>query len=167
MGDALEILREFPDNSVDYLHSKHFLEHVNDLDSFVCEFARVLKNDCRALIIVPHFSNPYFYSDPSHVRPFGLYTFCYYSFSADLFKRKVPTYMRDISFQLIGVNLHFQTTKGNFVRSALKKVVELLVNSSGGIQEIYEELFCFVFPCYEVRYSLLKRVNKSRGDSIE
>ena len=167
VGDALEILREFPDKSVDFLYSRHFLEHVHDLDSFVCEFSRVLKNECYAEIIVPHFSNPYFYSDPTHVRPFGLYTFCYYSFSGQLFKRKVPTYMRDISFRLIGVTLHFQTTKGNYVRSALKKLAELLVNSSGSIKEIYEELFCYMFPCYEVRYNLLKRAKKVSSDFIE
>jgi hypothetical protein len=167
VGDALEILREFPDNCVDYLHTKHFLEHINDLDSFVFEFCRVLKNGCHALIIVPHFSNPYFYSDPTHTRPFGLYTFCYYSFSVNLFKRRVPTYMRNISFQLTDVKLHFQTAKGNLIRSALKKSVEILVNSSGSVQEIYEELFCFMFPCYEVRYNLLKQVNKGCGDSAE
>jgi hypothetical protein len=28
-------------------------------------------------IIVPHFSNPHYYSDPTHVRFFGLYTMSY------------------------------------------------------------------------------------------
>jgi ubiquinone/menaquinone biosynthesis C-methylase UbiE len=161
VGDACTILREFPDNSVDYLYTKHFLEHVNDLDSLVSEFCRVLKDESQAKIIVPHFSNPYFYSDPTHKRHFGLYSFCYYSFSDHLFKRKVPTYMCDLNFYLINVDLHFQTPKGNLVRSALKKVIQIFVNRSSFSKEIYEELFCYLFPCYEVVYSLVKRRRKS------
>lgn len=122
VGDAYDILCEFPDKSIYYLYTKHFLEHVNDLDLLVCEFCRVLKNDSRAEIIVPHFSNPYFYSDPTHKRHFGLYSFCCYSFSGNLFKRKVPTYMSELSLDLISVDLNFQTTKGNFIRSAIKKL---------------------------------------------
>ena len=51
-GDVYSMLCEFPDKSIDYLYTKHFLEHVNDLDLLVCEFCRVLKNDSRAEIIV-------------------------------------------------------------------------------------------------------------------
>lgn len=157
VGDALIILREFPDNSVDYLYSKHFLEHVDDLSSLVSEFCRVLKKESEAKIIVPHFSNPYFYSDPTHKRHFGLYSFCYYSFCDHLFRRKVPTYMCDLNFYLINVDLHFQTPKGNLVRSVLKKVAQVLVNRSSYNKEIYEELFCYLFPCYEIVYYLVKR----------
>lgn len=162
VGEACSILRKFPDESVDFIYTRHFLEHVIDLDSFVSEFCRVLKEDSRCRIIVPHFSNPYFYSDPTHKRHFGLYTFCYYSTCEGLFKRKVPTYMCDLNFNLINVNLHFQTPKGRLVRSGLKKLVKFFVNRCSFNKEIYEELFCWIFPCYEIAYDLVKlRKNKA------
>lgn len=166
VGDACTILRKFPDESVDYIYTKHFLEHINDLDSLVAEFQRVLKEDSRIRIIVPHFSNPYFYSDPTHKRHFGLYTFCYYSTCERLFNRKVPTYMRDLSFCLINVDLRFQTPKGRFVRSGFKKLVQLLVNRCNFNKELYEELFSWIFPCYEIVYDLVKFSKNTSLDAL-
>jgi len=167
VGDAYSILLEFPDKSVDYLYTRHFLEHVNDLDLFVFEFCRVLKDESRAEIIVPHFSNPYFYSDPTHKNHFGLYIFCYYSFSGNLFKRKVPTYMRELSLELLSVHLSFQTPKRYSLRSALKKLVQQLVNRSSFGKELYEELFCYIFPCYEIKYTLAKRSKEAKSILLE
>jgi hypothetical protein len=65
--------------------------------------------------------------------------------------------MCDLNFYLINVDLHFQTPKGNLVRSVLKKVAQVLVNRSSYNKEIYEELFCYLFPCYEIVYYLVKR----------
>jgi ubiquinone/menaquinone biosynthesis C-methylase UbiE len=75
VGDALQVLKKVPDNAVSKITSYHFLEHVDNLGILLEEIARVLKQDGTLVSVVPHFSNPFFYSDPTHKNFFGLYTF--------------------------------------------------------------------------------------------
>jgi len=82
----------FPDNSVDAIYSKSFLEHVDNLDVLMKDIWRVLKPSGKKVLFVPHFSNPYYYSDYSHRKYFGLYTFEYFSHDQNKFKRKVPSF---------------------------------------------------------------------------
>jgi len=154
VGDVFDVLSQFPDGSVDHVHSKHFLEHLPDLGRLLDELARVMKTGGTVRIIVPHFTNPYYYSDPTHKTPFGLYTFCYYAKANGMFRRQVPTYQRKISFSIDDVELSFQTTPGQYVRSAFKKTLQTIVNINSYTQELYEEMFCYLFPCYELRYTL-------------
>jgi len=44
------------DNSVDEVYSRHFLEHIEDPLLLFKEIYRVLKPNCKAYIIVPHWS---------------------------------------------------------------------------------------------------------------
>ncbi|MCA9978922.1 MAG: class I SAM-dependent methyltransferase, partial [Anaerolineales bacterium] len=84
-----------PDNSVDAIHSKSFLEHVDNLELLMREIARVLKPGGKKHLFVPHFSNPYYYSDYTHQRFFGLYSFQYFSISQTRFHRRVPNFYHD------------------------------------------------------------------------
>ena len=59
-----------PDNSVDELFSRHVLEHIENLELLIREIYRVLKPGGIHRVIVPHFSNPHFYSDYTHRRFF-------------------------------------------------------------------------------------------------
>jgi SAM-dependent methyltransferase len=154
VGDVFDVLAALPDQSVDHVHSKHFFEHVADLGRLIEELGRVLKVGATAQVIVPHFSNPYYYSDPTHRTPFGLYTFCYYARADGMFRRQVPTYQRELRFAITRIELHFQTTQGQYVRSALKKSLTRIVNLSAYTQELYEEMFCYLLPCHELRYTL-------------
>lgn len=156
VGDVFDVLMRFPDQSVDHIYSKHFFEHIHNIGHLIDEVSRVLKVGGTMYVIVPHFSNPYYYSDPTHRTPFGLYSFCYYSIVDGMFRRQVPVYQRELKLALQSVNLGFQTTKGQHVRSALKKCIEYIVNSSEFTKELYEEMFCYLLPCYEVRYSLYR-----------
>jgi SAM-dependent methyltransferase len=49
----------FEDDSFDFIFSEQVVEHVDDLDSYLCEAARVLKNDGAAYFSFPHKINPY------------------------------------------------------------------------------------------------------------
>src|ERR1035437_6155312 len=89
LGDALEVLRSLPDSSVDAIYSEHFMEHVSEPRLVLSEAARVLKPGGEFRAIIPHFSNPWFYSDPTHRSYFGLYTFCYWVVRTP-FSRQVP-----------------------------------------------------------------------------
>jgi SAM-dependent methyltransferase len=153
VGDVFDVLRRFPSGSVDQVYSCHFIEHVEDLHGLMAELSRVLKPDGLVEFIAPHFSNPYFYSDPTHRRFFGLYTFCYFSAGA-LFRRTVPVYQKELSFRLESVDLLFKSARPFYVRYALKSLIGKIFNSCNYMKELYEENFCYLFPCYEIRYRL-------------
>ena len=151
VGDVYKVLREFPQGGCDEVYSSHFVEHVFDVPLLLVEVARILKKGGKLTVIVPHFSNPYFYSDLTHKSFFGLYSMSY--FSKDLYlSRKVPTYQRKLNFTIEEIRLEFKSTPPFYIRHALKKIVGLVVNLNFYTKELYEEMFCYLFPCYEIRY---------------
>jgi len=156
VGDIFDVLSSLPDSSVDYVYSSHFFEHIVNVEHLLDELGRVLKEGGMLEVIVPHFSNPYYYSDLTHRTPFGLYSFCYYAITNGMFRRQVPTYKRTLKFSIDEIELRFQTTKSFYGRSAIKKVVSYLVNLNSYTKELYEEMFCYLFPCYEIQYKLVK-----------
>ena len=72
VADIEEGLPFLPNNSVNEIHCKSVLEHIDNFEYLMREILRVLKQDGKAHIFVPHFSNPYYYSDYTHKRHFGL-----------------------------------------------------------------------------------------------
>ncbi len=156
VGDVFDVLAAFPPASVDGVASHHFFEHVDDLSRLVTELARVVKPGGELLVAVPHFSNPWYYSDPTHRRHFGLYTFCYLARSSR-FRRAVPTYGAALDFDLADVRLEFKSTRPFYARHAVKRILGLLFNATTWLQEFYEENLCWISPCYEVRYRLIRR----------
>jgi len=155
VGDIFEVLEKIPDHSVDSIYSYHFFEHIDNLELLIYHIERVLKVAGTLDVVVPHFSNPYFYSDYSHRSFFGLYTFCYLA-SSSLFKRQVPSYQRKIRCKLISVDLVFKAPRPFYVQFLVKKILERIVNISNYTKELYEGNFCYIFPCYEINYKLEK-----------
>lgn len=153
VGDVYEVLAAFPAGSVDAVAAHHFIEHVTDLPKLLDELARILKPGARIEFTVPHFSNPYFYSDPTHRSFFGLYTFCYLA-NGSPFKRQVPTYGANPVFTIQQVTLGFASAPQFIFRRMIKRLGGLIFDSSNYMRELYEENFCYLFPCYEVRYVL-------------
>lgn len=163
VGDVYEVLAKFPENSVKAIHSYHFFEHVIDLSLLMDEIARVLKEEGILEVIVPHFSNPYFYSDYTHKNFFGLYTFSYFA-KESIFKRKTPNYERLIEFELCHVSLGFKSSRPFYIRHSIKLFLGKLFNSNTYMKEFYEENLCYIFPCYEIKYSL-KKLKSSTGEN--
>jgi len=161
VGDVIDVLKKFPDSCVKHVSAHHFIEHVDDLELLMTELARVVKPDGIVDFVVPHFSNPYFYSDPTHRIFFGLYTFCYMS-NSNLFSRQVPTYQNVLLFNLERVDLTFKSARPFYGRYVFKSAIGKIFNSCNYMKELYEENFCYLFPCYEIRY-LLRKMDKSRS----
>ena len=153
VGDIFEVLAQFPAGSVDRVYSYHFIEHVVSVSRLLEELARVVKTGGEIEFVAPHFSNPHFYSDPTHRNFFGLYTFSYYSTGSPL-RREVPTYQERLWFRLEHVDLRFKSFPPFYIRHAFKKLIGSVFNSCGYMKELYEENFCYLFPCYEVHYRL-------------
>jgi ubiquinone/menaquinone biosynthesis C-methylase UbiE len=153
VADLEEGLHFLPENSIDSIYSKSFLEHIENLDNLMREIWRVLKPNGTKHLFVPHFSNPYFYSDYTHKHFFGLYSFEYFSKNQKHFHRKVPSfYHADINFNTEMVILKF--TSPWRLRNLIKRGCEKIFNFKPGWQEFYEENLCYVFPCYGIQATL-------------
>lgn len=152
VGDVYEVLGRLPSASVRLVLSSHFLEHVPDLNRLMSELGRVVKQGGHMFLEVPHFSNPYFYSDPTHRTWFGLYTFSYLT-KTDIFKRRVPSYGLEPCFELEGVTLGFRSDTYR-LRSVIRRCIGTIVNSSRWSQECYEENLTGLISCYEIRFAL-------------
>lgn len=156
VGDVFDVLRHFPDASIDEVYSCHFVEHIADLPALMHELSRVQRPGGKLEIVVPHFSSPYFYSDYTHKTFFGLYTLSYFARDS-IFKRRVPTYGKNIEYNLKSVNYVFLSPQPFYLRYLIKKVVGFLVNLNRFTKEFYEENLCYLFPCYEIKYQLIKQ----------
>ncbi len=145
VADIEQGLSFLPDNSIDEIHCRSVLEHVDNFEYLIREIVRVLKAKGKANIFVPHFSNPYYYSDFTHKRFFGLYTFYYFVDPQQQLKRKVPAYYTDIRINIISQKLIFRSSF--WFRRGIKKLASRLFNSTRFMQEFYEEHLCYIFPC--------------------
>ena len=146
VADLEQGLSFLPDNSVDEIHSRHFLEHVVNFENLIRETTRVLKKGGRHTLIVPHFSNPFYYSDYSHKRAFGLYTFFYFVDPKYQLRRKVPCFYTDIRIKVLSQKYGFKTKFNPF-----KLLLGPIFNLHRCLQEFYEENLCFIFHCYELK----------------
>ena len=151
VGDVFEILAALPPGCVEVVHAYHFFEHVSDLARLLDELARVMRAGALLDVEVPHFANPYFYSDPTHAKFFGLYTMSYFA-QESLFRRKVPKYGREVTFELTTVWLDFDSPFP--VRGLIKRLIGPLFNMTRWLQELHEENLCYLFPCYQLRFEL-------------
>jgi SAM-dependent methyltransferase len=134
-----------PDRCVDEIHCRSVLEHIENFDYVFREMIRVLKDDGRAFIFVPHFSNPYYYSDYTHRRLFGLYTFYYFVEPARQLRRKVPTFYSDIRVEILSLRLKFRSPFR--ILHLPRKFFGALVNLHPLCQEFYEAGLCHIVPC--------------------
>ncbi|MGP8217622.1 MAG: class I SAM-dependent methyltransferase [Bacteroidia bacterium] len=153
IADFEKGLSFLPDNSIDEIISFHVLEHIQNLDVLLKEIHRVLKQNGLCRVTVPHFSNPYYYSDYTHKRFFGLYTFDYFSKKDTKYKRKVPNFYSTYFFEVKERRITFKSSF--FFRNLIKQIFNRLFNANRYMQELYEEVFCYWFPCQEITYTIV------------
>ena len=152
VADLEEGFPFLPDNSVDAIYSKSFLEHIDHFDFLMQEIWRVLKPTGRKYLYVPHFSNPYYYSDYTHKRFFGLYTFEYFSACQTRFKRKVPSFYQGYGFMTEEITLVFTSPWKS--RKLFKRMFQKIINLHPWLMEFYEENLCYLIPCYALQVTL-------------
>jgi len=137
-----------PDNSVDQVHCRSFLEHIKNFENLIAEIVRVLKRDGTAHVFVPHFSNPHYYSDYTHTRLFGLYSFYYFVDYESQLRRKVPNFYTDIRIRILSQRLKFRSSFK--IINPFKKLFGWFVNLHTSFTEFYEESLCYIFPCHGI-----------------
>ena len=147
-----EGLKMIPDNSVDELHSRHFLEHIQNFETLLTDIHRIIKPGGKHFVVVPHFANPYYYSDYTHKRFFGLYSFDYFSKTEHQLQRKVPAFYGGVKFKITHRKIVFKSPEFA-VRNIFKgKVLQPLFNLNSFMQELYEGSFCYTFPPQELEF---------------
>jgi predicted SAM-dependent methyltransferase len=142
-----------PDASVNEYHSTHVFEHIENFEQLMFEMYRTLKPGGRIIGTVPHFANPYFYSDYTHSKYFGLYTFSYFS-KKRYFKRQVPNFYTSLNFEIVKMELEFDSPF--WVTKVFKKFWQLIFNSCKIMREIHEQSFCYALPAYQLRFEVKK-----------
>jgi hypothetical protein len=157
VADLNEPLSELPNNSVEAIYTHHTVEHVVNFLPLLKEIHRVVIPDGRVEIVAPHFSSPYGYSDPTHVRFFGLYTFYYFSDEVDQPRRKVPAFYLPERFAVESVNITLMPTL--LLVKPLRRLATRIINSSMWFLDWYERSWCRKFPADSIRYVL--RVKKT------
>jgi hypothetical protein len=124
----------------------------------LAEIHRITQHDGYVEIIAPHFSNPYYYSDPTHVRFFGLYTMSYFvDIDRQADAHKVPALRTGTRFKMDSVHLSFY--RFNFIDRIFVPFLRYFVNRTARSQNVYELRLSWLFPAAEVRYKM--RVCKS------
>jgi hypothetical protein len=156
VADLNAPLTDLPGNCVSEVYTRHTLEHVERLLDLLVEVHRIVQPGGRVEVLVPHFSNPYAYSDPTHVRFFGLYSFFYFSDLADQPRRKVPSFYLPQRFRVEQVRLNLMAE--TLFDRATRMILQRLINRGHGWQDWYERRLCRWFPAASVRYVL--RVQK-------
>ena len=152
VADLNEPLDALPDDCCEAVYCRHVLEHVDRLLPLLQELHRVVVPGGRIEVVVPHFSNPYGYSDPTHVRFFGLYSFFYFADEADQPRRKVPNFYSPVRFRVEGVT--FNLLRESLPERAVKAVLQPLINRGVGWLDWYERRMVRLFPVNDVRYVL-------------
>jgi SAM-dependent methyltransferase len=162
--DVLEYLRSLPDGSVAEVYSRHFLEHLEPpaLQELLAQVDRVLRPGGHIHFIVPHFSNPYYHSDPTHRQAFGVHTFSYLCEHTCL-HRSVPSYARRAGWSLSRVRVGFlpyeRWTLFGRPRWMLSDWLNKFVNRKTKRIELFERYCSGVLSIYEVEFFIDKRAD--------
>lgn len=156
--DSYQYLKDQKSNVADEIYSRHFLEHLHgeDVKSYMAEMIRVLKPGGKLTIIVPHWSNPAFYSDPTHKSFFGLYTMNYFASEVKGTPvRPIPCYSRDELSILEYVRIEFLEKK--FPGKQIAGLLNTIINKNWRTKHIYETRFAHLMPCYQLTFRLTKK----------
>lgn len=149
--DCYNFIQKQPSNTISDVYSRHFFEHLDsgDVCKLMIEIIRACKSGAIIKIIVPHWSNPYYYSDPTHTTFYGLYTGSYWS-KNNYFHRRVPNYSRFELLSLRSVYLRHKSPAKPL--KYFSGFVNTLVNSSPLFQELSEWYLAKVVSFYEVEF---------------
>ena len=153
VADLNEPLAQLPDGCAEHIFSSHALEHVQDLFLLLREIHRISRPAALIELVVPHFSNPWYYSDPTHVRFFGLYSMSYFvDIDKQPHRHKVPPFAGAPRFTIESVSIAFY--RFNLLDRLVVPFLRYFVNRSPGTQDFYELRLSRRFPAAELRYRL-------------
>lgn len=101
----------FSDDEFDLIVSRHVVEHVPDIMTFIGELHRITKPGGRIRLLAPHYTNPDWANDPTHRNHINSYTFNIFipgrqvfDFYTDVQLKPVSTYVSLLSlWRVLGI----------------------------------------------------------------
>jgi len=79
LNDCRKTPLPFADNSVDEFYLSHVIEHITDTLGLMQELHRIAKPDARLVARTPYGSSDDAWEDPTHVRPYFIQSWGYFS----------------------------------------------------------------------------------------
>lgn len=153
VADLNHPLEMLPDNSCSHIFSNHVFEHIQDLNVLMGEIFRIAKPNAIIEIVVPHFSNVFGFSDPTHIRLFGVYSFYYYVSKCNQPKlRKVPDFYTNYKYLVNSIQIEFYRL--SLLDRLLVPIMRKLVNININTQVFYERRLYFLFHASQIRFFL-------------
>jgi hypothetical protein len=150
VADLNQPLTELPNNSVSTIFCRHTLEHVKNLLGLMEEVHRITIPSGVIKITVPHFSNVYGMSDPTHIHFFGIYSMYYFVDQHFQPTRKVPAFYSTARFTIERIKIGF------YRHSRMDKVIaplfQRIFNRSFKWQEFYERRLAFLYHAWQITY---------------
>ncbi len=132
----------FKDKEFDYIYASHILEHIDDIFRCLKELGRIIKPGGIIHIRVPHFSSSPAYTDLTHKRFFGAYTF---------YQIIEGEYNLDFSeFEIVYLRINFLSK----VYRRTNKLFNWFINMNW---LFYEKFLCWMLPSTEVEIKLRLR----------
>ncbi|MBM2832851.1 MAG: Methyltransferase protein [Candidatus Brocadiaceae bacterium] len=124
----------FKDSSFQTIRIWDYLEHLDDIVKVMEEVYRILQPGGIFKIMVPHFSNVYAFTDPTHKHFFGFRTMDYFVTTTKYYALGYTT----AKYEMIKTTIGFPgEAKG------LKEFMLTVINK---FPEYYERYFTFIFP---------------------
>lgn len=153
VADLNEPLSALPDDCCEHVYSHHALEHVREFMPLMAELHRITRADGMIEVIVPHFSNPYGFSDPTHVRFFGLYTMNYFVEPELQPKvRRVPCFYTPTRFRMESVKIGFY--REGLLDKILYPLIKGFTNAGPWTQDFYERRLSSLFHARQITYRM-------------
>ncbi|MBI4448904.1 class I SAM-dependent methyltransferase [Candidatus Woesearchaeota archaeon] len=141
--DLEKVPYPFKDGSFDEIVASHVLEHMADLAKVMQELCRISKKGGRIHAIVPYFSNPGSFGDPTHKRFFTYETFDYFTENSAL------SYYSKVRVKIVNKRIHL------FGRSSAGKLLGFLPNIIINlVPRFYQRFFAYVLPASELEVVL-------------
>ena len=164
LGSAADVIADmhnlpFRDSSIDIIHSRHTLEHVENPLCCISELFRASKPNAKMILIVPHYSNHSYWADMTHKRPFSYRSFEYY----DLEYAKAagfPIYLPEVNLKTIKKELIYWPSRiysqKAFVKRLMLRILNRLFSGLANLSPfICERFWCaWVGGFYEVRFEI-------------
>lgn len=130
----------FEDNTFDEIRCWSSLEHPDDFMKCVVELHRIAKPNALIKVLVPHYSGPDAYRDPTHKTFFSYITFDFFAEGTSY--RSPYNGLLKIENRMFGVPEN---------TGVIKTIFKMIFNA---IPNFYERYLCWIFPTKTMYYEL-------------
>lgn len=155
----------FADNCVSEVYSRYALEHIPDNLAVISELFRVCKHNAVIKLILPHFSNPAWSDDLTHVYKYSTRTFEHYDHDMHELTGH-PNYLPDVNIKVESAQLGWWPPQIIERKSTLKRMIlgtaNWFINTIANAHPfLCERIWCsWVGGFYDISYII--RVIKSK-----